>query len=364
LVDLEALERHCARMSARADRLRVKLRPHVKTHKCVDIARIQTRGHSGAITVSTMAEARAFASAGFTDVIYAVPVPFPAIPEAAALRRLGVQLKLLLDHETTLWELESFGSAQGVFFSVLLKVDCGYHRAGVDPERSESVAFAERVARSPHLKLEGVLTHAGHAYTCRSREEVRAVAERERAVMARFAARLRTAGVLVSEVSAGSTPTCCVAEDWTGVTEIRPGNYVFFDAFQQAMGNCSLEDALAFTVLASVIGHYPERGALLLNAGALALSKDAGPVHLDPGCGFGIACDLLGKPIPGLKMTCLSQEHAEVSVPAREIFDRFPVGAPIRIIPNHSCLAAACFERYLVLRGGEVVDEWRTERGW
>ena len=364
LVDLDVLERNCARMSARAKRLGVKLRPHVKTHKCVDIARIQTRGQSGAITVSTLAEARAFASGGFLDITYAVPVPFPAIPEAADLLRQGVHLKLLLDHDATLRELETFGSAQDVSFPVFLKVDCGYHRAGVDPLREESAAFASRVARSPHLKLEGILTHAGHAYRCRGPEEVRQVAEQEREVMAGFAAKLRSAGVLVPGVSAGSTPTCCTAEDWTGVTEVRPGNYAFFDAFQGAMGSCSLADALAFTVLATVIGHYPERGTFLLNAGALALSKDPGPVHLDPHCGFGIPCDLSGKPIQGLRLTSLSQEHAEVEVSAPGLCTHFPLGSLLRIIPNHSCLAAACFERYRVLRDGEVVDEWRTERGW
>ena len=364
LVDLDVVERNCARMSARAEGLGVKLRPHVKTHKCVSIARIQTRGHSGAITVSTLAEARAFAAGGFVDITYAVPVPLAAIPEAADMLRQGVHLKLLLDHEATLRELEAFGLARGVSFPVFLKVDCGYHRAGVDPEREESAAFAVSVARSPHLSLEGLLTHAGHAYHCRSAEEIRVVAEQERAVMAGFAAKLRSAGVLVPEVSAGSTPTCCVAENWTGVTEIRPGNYVFFDVFQGAIGSCSSDDALAFTVLATVIGHYPERGRMLLNAGALALSKDPGPAHLDPDGGFGIPCDLSGKPIRGLKLTGLSQEHAEAVVSAPALYGRFPIGAPLRIIPNHSCLAAACFERYLVLRGGEVVDEWRTERGW
>jgi D-serine deaminase-like pyridoxal phosphate-dependent protein len=249
-------------------------------------------------------------------------------------------------------------------FPVFLKVDCGYHRAGVDPALEESTTFASRVARSPHLMFEGLLTHAGHAYRCGSPEEVRQVAEQERSVMARFAAKLRSAGVLVPEVSAGSTPTCCAAQDWTGVTEIRPGNYAFFDAFQEAMGSCSLADASGFTVLATVIGHYPERGMLLLNAGALALSKDPGPVHLDPDCGFGIPCDLSGKPIQGVRLTSLSQEHAEAEVSAPALYGRFPIGAPIRVIPNHSCLAAACFERYLVFRDGEVVDEWRTERGW
>ena len=364
LVDLDALERNCARMRERAARLRVTLRPHIKTHKCVEIARIQHGGIVGPLTVSSLAEARAFAAAGFRDMTYAVPVPFPAIPEAAELLRQGVRLNLLLDHEAALWELEAFGSSQGVRFPVFLKVDCGYHRAGVDPEREESVTLAARVARSPHVHFEGLLTHAGQAYHCTHREEVLAVAEQERAVMARFAAKLRSAGVRVPEVSAGSTPTCCAAEDWTGVTEIRPGNYAFFDVFQAAIGSCSLADALAFAVLATVIGHYPERGGMLLNAGALALSKDPGPTQHDPACGFGIPCDLSGKPIQGLRLKSLSQEHGEAMVSDPSVYDRFPLGSTLRILPNHSCLAAACFESYLVLRNGEVVDEWRSARGW
>ncbi len=364
LVDLPVLERNCIRMRERALRTGVTLRPHIKTHKCVEIARLQHGGAKGPITVSTLAEARAFAAAGFRDITYAVPVPFPFMAEAADLLRRDVRLNLLLDHEATLRALETFGASQSVRFPVFLKVDCGYHRAGVDPEREESLALAARVARSPHVRFEGVLTHAGQAYHCTNREEVLAVAEQERAVMARFAAKLRRAGVQVSEVSAGSTPTCCAAEDWTGVTEIRPGNYAFGDAFQAAIGSCSLDDALAFTVLATVIGQYPDRGTLLLNAGALALSKDPGPTRHDPGCGFGIPCDLLGKPIRGLRLTSLSQEHAEAAVSHAEIYERFPIGAALRVIPNHSCLAAACFGRYLVLKGGEVVDEWRSARGW
>lgn len=364
LVEFTILDRNCSAMRERAARLAVALRPHVKTHKCVEIARLQHGGATGPITVSTMAEARGFAAAGFRDITYAVPVPFPAIPAAADLLGQGVQLNLLLDHEAALRELESYGSSHGVCFPVFLKVDCGYHRAGVDPEREESVALAGRTARSPYVRFEGLLTHAGHAYHCTDREEVSAVAERERAVMARFAAKLRSAGVEVPHVSAGSTPTCCAARDWTGVTEIRPGNYAFFDAFQVALGSCSFADALAFTVLATVIGHYPERGGLLLNAGALALSKDEGAARGECPSAFGIPCDLSGRPIRGLRLTGLSQEHAEAAVSQPDIYDRFPVGAAMRIIPNHSCLAAACFESYLILKDGEVVEEWKNARGW
>ena len=364
LVDLDVLDRNCERMSALAARQGVVLRPHVKTHKCAQIARLQTRGGPARLTVSTMAEARAFAAEGFGDITYAVPVPFHAIPEAADLLRKGIKLNLLLDSEAALVELEAAARSLNVRFPVFLKVDCGYHRAGVDPAREESISLARRIAHSRALEFLGLLTHAGHAYGCRNRAEILTVARQERDVTVGFAQRLRSEGMGVIEVSVGSTPTCSVAEDWQGVTEIRPGNYVFYDAFQAAMGTCDLSDALAFTVLATVIGHYPSRGEILINAGALALSKDPGPVHVEEACGFGALFTAGGSHLKSLRITGLSQEHGLVSVRDPDEFGRLPIGSDLRIVTNHSCLAAACFGSYAVLRNGEVVDEWPTVRGW
>jgi D-serine deaminase-like pyridoxal phosphate-dependent protein len=364
VVDLPVLQRNCDAMRERAARLGVRLRPHVKTHKCVEVARIQHGGAAGPVTVSTMAEARAFASAGFDDLTYAVPVPFDALPEAADFLARGLRLNLLFDSAETLREIAATGAARDVPFPLLLKVDCGYHRAGVDPEREASVDLARAASSSPHVELRGILSHSGQAYGCRSRAEAAAVAEHERAVMAGFAERLRSAGTDVHEVSVGSTPACAAAEGYDGVTEIRPGNYAFFDAYQAAIGSCGLPDALAFTVLATVIGAYPERGQVVLNAGALSLSKDPGPVQVDRDCGYGMVCDLSGSPLRGMRLDALSQEHGEASVAAPALFERLPVGAKVRVVPNHSCLAAACFDRYHVIAGGEVVDEWRPARGW
>jgi D-serine deaminase-like pyridoxal phosphate-dependent protein len=364
VVDLPVLLRNCLGMRERAERLGVKLRPHVKTHKCVEVARLQHGGAVGPVTVSTMAEARAFAAAGFGDLTYAVPVPFDALPEAVEMVARGVRLNLLFDSAEALREIEAAGASRDARSPLFLKVDCGYHRAGVDPEREESVALARAAASSPHVEFRGILTHSGQAYRCISRAGAAAVAEHERAVMAAFAGRLREAGVPVGEVSVGSTPACTAAERYDGVTEIRPGNYAFFDAFQAAVGSCDLRDALAFTVLATVVGAYPERGQVVLNAGALALSKDPGPIHVDASCGFGVVCDLSGSPLKGIRLDALSQEHGEATLSDRALLDRLQVGSKVRVVPNHSCLAAACFDRYHVIGDGEVVDEWRPARGW
>jgi D-serine deaminase-like pyridoxal phosphate-dependent protein len=360
LVDLDVVERNCARMSERMTRLGVRLRPHVKTHKCPELARLSVRGHFGGVTVSTLAEARAMARAGFRDLTYAFPFPIERAAEAAELARQADRLTLVLDHAQTLAALERFGFR----FSVMLKVDCGSHRSGVDPADPGSVRLAQDLARSRVLDFRGILTHASHSYDARSVAEVRAVARAERDVMLAFAAELRAAGVGVSEISIGSTPTMSLADDLTGISEARPGNYVFFDAFQAALGSCTLDDA-AFSVLASVVGQYPAQNKLVIDAGALALSKDPGATHLDPGCGFGAVASADGRErFPDLCVTSLSQEHGQIHGRSALDFARFPIGSRMRIVANHSCIAAAQFERYHVLRGSTVVDEWRPARGW
>lgn len=364
LVDLDRLERNAAEMAARCARLGVRLRPHVKTHKCVEAARVQLQGGPGGLTVSTLAEARALAAAGFDDLTWAVPVAPARLPEVLDLVSRGVRLGVLVDHPAAAAAVDAAAAAAGVRLRVWLKVDCGGGRAGVDPDREDALNLARTLAGSRHLELAGILTHAGHAYRCRDRAGAAAVAVEERDVMAAFADRLRAAGVPVAEVSVGSTPTVTAAGDLAGVTEVRPGNYAFFDAFQVAVGSCRLDD-VAFSVLVTVIGHYPGRGEMVVDGGALALSRDPGPVHVDPACGFGMVTTADGRrPLPGLKLVSLSQEHGLVRAEAPADLEGCPFGTTLRVVPNHSCLSAALFDRYHVLRGTEVVDEWRPARGW
>lgn len=361
LVDLDVVERNVQRMDARMRRLGVELRPHVKTHKCVEIGRLQAP--DGRITVSTLAEARHFAAAGFGDITWALPLPLGRLPEAMSLAAEIERFDLLIDHPAALAAIESFVDAEGGRPSVLLKVDCGYHRAGVDPESAEAVELALAMARSPAIGFAGILTHAGHAYGCRGAAELAAAAEEERRVMADFAAELRRRGVSVPRVSVGSTPTMTRARDLTGVSEARPGNYVFFDRYQAAIGACEPGD-VALTVLATVIGCTPDRGRLLVDAGALALSKDLGATHVEGFGGYGELQALDGTPLGHLELVALSQEHGHLVCRSPELAARHPVGSKLRVVPNHSCLTAALHERYHALRGGEVVARWSPVRGW
>jgi D-serine deaminase-like pyridoxal phosphate-dependent protein len=364
LVDLEVVERNTTRMAERMARLGCRLRPHVKTHKCAEIARLQVRGHFGGITVSTLAEARFFAAAGFRDITYAFPLPVNRIEEAASLSGRLDAFNVLLDHPATLHEIETHSQRTGVRFSVFLKVDCGYHRVGVDPDRDESVSIAAKLSQSPHVGFRGILTHAGQSYRCRTWEEISRVAGQERAVMVAFADRLRRAGVRVDEVSVGSTPTMSVTDNLEGVTEARPGNYAFYDAFQASIGSCSFSDC-AFSVLVTVVGQYPDQNKLVVDAGSLAFSLDPGPRHADPECGYGSFITTDGRrPLPELRLVSMSQEHGQVCAKGLIDFERYPVGSQLRIVPNHSCLAAAMFDRYHVVRDDQVIDEWRPIRGW
>ncbi|HSO21985.1 MAG TPA: alanine racemase [Chondromyces sp.] len=361
LVDLDQLERNAQRVADKARRLGVRLRPHVKTHKCLEIARIQTDLHFGGVTVSTLAEAAAFASGGFTDITYAVPIAPQKISDAADLHTGIDALNLIVDHPETVRAIEELAASRGIALPVYLEIDCGGQRSGVQPDDELAERMVRRLADSEHIDFRGLLTHAGHAYRARNRAEAFELACEERNVMTALAAQLRDLGVEVREVSVGSTPTIRAIDDLAGITEVRPGNYVFYDAYQTAIGSCDL-DEIAFSVLTTVISVHPSYGHAVIDAGALALSKDPGPVHVDAGCGFGLPVATDDQhPLPGLTITALTQEHGKLCGPGIEALRP---GTRLRILPNHSCLAAACFERYHVVRDTEVVDEWHPVRGW
>ncbi len=351
LLDLDILERNLSYMAGRAAALGVTLRPHIKTHKCVEVARRQLELGAAGITVSTLAEARVFADHGFTDMTWAFPVILSRLAEVRELAG-RVTLRLVVDSEEAARALEDLG----VPLHVWLKVDCGYHRAGVDPQAPASLELARRLAGSYSLRFDGILTHSGHAYHGRTRQEIAGIAEEERRVMVDFAERLRAAGIAVPAVSVGSTPAFSVVERLDGVTEARPGNYAFYDFMQVGLGSCSVADC-AVTVLAGVVSARPGDARCVIDAGALALSKDRGLAGTEPETWGEVFADYEAALLsPIARLVGLSQEHGILS-------KRRPVGTRVRILPNHSCLTVACFDEYVVVRGDNVVDRWRIWRG-
>ncbi|MEJ7848127.1 MAG: alanine racemase [Pyrinomonadaceae bacterium] len=362
LLDDDRVQRNAERIGDIAKRNNVCLRPHVKTHKCVEVARIQTAGHDGAITVSTLVEARAFARHGFSDITYAVPIERGKFDEAVEILRGGVKLNLLTGDTETVRLLDATAGKQGVKFDVFVKIDCGTHRVGVEPHTAEAVEIPRLISDAANLHFAGILTHAGHSYNSNSNEEILEVARHERDSMVELATRLRGQSIEVPTVSIGSTPTISCVDHLDGIDEIRPGNYIFYDAFQATLGSCGFEDT-ALTVLAAVVHRDETRRRIVVDAGAIALSKDRGPVGLDPACGYGHVLNIEGNET-GMRVTSLSQEHGEIEAGGDERFDRFKVGDRLRILANHSCLTAAQHSHYHIVENGRIIDRWEIHRGW
>ena len=367
ILDRSVLDRNAAAMTARARALGVKLRPHLKTAKSADVAKIAVKDNFGGITVSTLKEAEYFAAAGFSDIVYAVSIVPAKLPRIASLLRSGVDLAVVTDRIDVARALGEKCVQLGVEVPVMIELDTGEHRSGLAPDSDELVALGTLLHDSPGLSLRGVMTHAGHSYGCRSVEAVRDVAEQERAATVGAAQRLRAAGLPCPVVSVGSTPTAVHARNLEGVTELRCGVYMFGDVFQSEIRSCGRGD-LAVSVLATVIGYREDLGCALIDAGALALSKDrsTGAEGLPEDVGFGLVTDADGRErIDGMRVNRVYQEHGLIGCDGAFPFDRVPIGTRVRVFPNHVCLTAAMYDAYQVIDGGdEVVATWPRINGW
>jgi len=354
VLDLARLEANLRRMATRAAGLGVRLRPHLKTHKCAEVAQRQASHGSGGVTVATLEEARFFAAAGHQDLTWAFPVIVSRIPEAAELAKRA-RLGVVVDSEEAVDALER-SATRGNPWETWIKVACGYHRAGVEPKGALALTLARRLAGAPAFRFRGLLTHSGHAYQARTVEDLAAAARDERNAVLALAARLWAEGIEVPALSVGSTPALSVdSGPYEGITEIRPGNYAFYDHTQVVLGACSPLDC-AVTVLAGVVSSSRDRDRSVVDAGALALSKDAGPAWAPR--------PTMGEIFDRYEAGVLSERHHVLSVSQEHgiVQGWLPVGHRVRILPNHSCLTVACFDEYVVVEGDRVVDRWPIHR--
>lgn len=362
VIDFQRMKRNAERISARARDLNVNLRPHVKTHRCAEIARIQTEKTFGGIMVSTLSEAHFFAANGFTDIIYGVPIERGKFSEAIDISRKIEKFAVLTTDAETVEGLNKAAKLENTNLGVFLKVDVGYHRCGVEPHTPEAFEIPRKIADSSNLNFAGILTHAGHSYHADTPEKLSAVAQTEHDLMRNLAEKLRTEGLQVPTVSLGSTPTMSAFDNLEGITELRCGNYIFFDAFQATLGSCAFSDC-ALTVLAAIVHKDSTRRKIVTDAGAIALSKDRGAVEFDANCGYGRVYDLEGNDL-NLRVGSLSQEHGEIFVEDDRVFNSLKVGSRLRILANHSCLTALQHSHFHILESGKIVDQWKINRGW
>jgi D-serine deaminase-like pyridoxal phosphate-dependent protein len=367
ILDSARLDRNIERLRSHLESLRVPLRPHVKTSKCIEVVRRAIAGQPGGITVSTLGEASWFFERGLRDIVYAVGIVPQRLPEAAALIARGCRLKVILDAPATARMVAEAGSSLSVRFPVLLELDSDGQRGGLQPGSAALFECARVINDSTGSELAGVLTHAGASYDCASTAEIRVMASKERAVAAESAALLREAGFPCPVVSVGSTPTATFAEDMSGVTEVRAGVYMFNDLIMAGLGVCAVED-IALSVLATVIGHQRHKGWILVDAGWMALSRDRGPASLPLNQGYGVVCDANdGAPVGDLIVVAVNQEHGVIASRDGQFTDisSIEVGTRLRILPIHACATAGMHDSYSVLNSeGEIVDTWPRMRGW
>lgn len=361
LLDESRMRRNCARMRERVTGMGAALRPHVKTAKNVEVAQCALGAPQGPITVSTVREAEYFFDHGFADILYAVGMVPGKEARLALLARRGARIRTIVDSVEAARAHVAACRKAGLRIPSLIEIDADGHRAGVRPGSDLLLQVGEALGPL----LDGVMTHAGDSYNCASVDCIRDVAEKERSAVVESATALRAKGHAAPVVSVGSTPTASFARSFEGVTEVRVGVYVFHDLVMAGLGVCELDD-IAISVLGSIIGHQREKGWLLTDAGWMAMSRDRGTAKQKVDQGYGLVCDVAGRPIEDLIMVDANQEHGIIARRGGGPLDvaRFAIGSAVRILPNHACATAAQFGEYHVMREGAIADVWERFGGW
>jgi D-serine deaminase-like pyridoxal phosphate-dependent protein len=336
-------------MQAAATSRGIRLRPHAKTHKSPVIARWQIERGAIGICCAKLGEAEVFAAAGIADI----RLPYPLNP-ANADRVIALldttRLSFIVDHPAVARQWSDAMTRAGRQVDVLVKVDVGFHRCGIDPAAADAVRMIQGVARLPGLRLKGLLSHAGHAYHAHSEDELGRMAQDEAATLRDLVARCGHAGVQIEEVSAGATPPARFSLQQDGFTEFRPGNYVYFDRTQVALGAATIEEC-ALTVMARVVSK-PAADRIIFDSGSKTLTND-GARGFTPAPGFGVVLREDGTPDESLLIERLSEEHATVKVVGGST--TLEPGDVVRIVPNHSCVVSNLADQ-VWLRDGNAVE--------
>ena len=314
------------------------------------------------ITVSTLAEARYFAEAGYKDILYAVGLTPNKYKAVNALLERGVDLMVVVD---SLQAAKHLAAQQRAFIMpvrVLIELDVDDHRAGVNPESDELITIATVLSEAKNCEFSGLMAHAGASYGCVSADEKVAMAQQECAQMVSAAQRLAAQNIECAILSVGSTPTALAGCAHEGITEIRAGVYATFDLVMSDLNVCQQED-IAISVLTSVIGHQRDKNWVIVDAGWMALSRDKGSDKH----GFGLVADVDGHILDGWYVSQTNQEHGIIkhkdglAIPD----DMFAYGSMLHILPNHACATAGQYREYLITSDNQHVEgKWKSTDGW
>ncbi len=345
VVDEEIMHRNIAEMSALAKSHGVNLRPHIKTHKTPEIARLQIGAGAVGITCAKIGEAEVMVDAGIVDVLLA----YPTIGEIKIRRLMALmeraRMIVAIDSHEAAEALSDAMAAQDRALDVYVEVDTGQHRAG-QLAGEQAVHLALEVARMPGLRLIGVMSHEGHANQ-QPPETIESVAIDAGRKLVDTAETIRAHGVDISVVSVGSTPAAAYTPTVHGVTEMRPGTYVFKDTTAFRYGIYG-PDRCAARIVATVVSHT-SRDHCIVDAGSKTLALDLSKGH--PGHGY-----LIGQ--PGAVIGPLSEEHGVVKLSLDD--PDLKIGDQVEIIPNHICPSVNLMDELVIVRDGQVIDTWKV----
>jgi len=342
LIERSIMEKNLQSMQALADHYNLGLRAHIKTHKIPELANQQMKAGAVGIAVAKLGEAETMAQAGIRDIQIANIIV--GREKIRRLVRLATKCKLsvAVDSIENARQLSAAFSKSGRPLNVLIKVDTGLSRCGFD-SLQDIVRFLNTAKRLTGIDVIGLMTHAGHAYAARDREEIKAIGRAEGATLVEYAHQLKALGYKMKVVSVGSTPTAKHCMKVKGVTELRVGNYIFNDMTQVALGTVPV-NRCALTILATVISR-PTKERAVIDAGSKALALDKGAHGRDTLEGFG---KIVGG---GGMLTRLSEEHGVIE----QVTRRFRIGQKIRLIPNHACTVMNLFDYAYLVDGSTVL---------
>lgn len=352
-IDRARVRANIAAMQALASSAGVRLRPHAKTHKSPVIARWQIEAGAVGICCAKLAEAEVFADAGITNIRLPYPVNPANADRVRALLARGISLSIIVDDVNVAREWSHALMGSGTKLDVLVKVDVGFHRCGIDPDSPRAVDIIKEVSSLGGLRFRGLLSHAGHSYAAASVHEIAAVADREITILRSIAGQARDAGVMVEEISVGSTPSARFITLQTGVTEMRPGNYVFYDRTQVGLGAAPLEQC-AMHIISTVVSR-PVASRVVFDAGSKTLTTDAAR-GFGAVTGHGLVFPDLetDTPMGSIAIERLSEEHAV----ARVLPDcPLKTGDRVRILPNHACVVTNLANELLLVEGTKVLEK-------
>ena len=353
LVDKTRVERNLGRMQSAASARGLRLRPHAKTHKSIEMAGRQMAGGAVGICCAKLGEAEVFADAGIRDI--RLPYPLHPVNAERVLDLLDrTRLSFIVDDSGVARGWSDALAQSGREVDILVKVDVGFHRCGIDPGRDDAAGLVARIASLPGLRFRGLLSHAGHGYAATSEEQIREVAAGEARTLRALADRVRALGVEVTEISVGATPTVRYSLHEDGLTEVRPGNYIYFDRTQVSLGAASWDDC-ALTVLARVVSK-PAPDRIILDSGSKTLTNDLAR-GFAPAPGYGAVLDAVSgtQSVDGrLVVERLSEEHANVGVSGGS--HPLEPGDLVRIVPNHSCVVSNLVDAAWLVDGDQVLE--------